>query len=249
MEKNNYHLPKILVAVPTYDAKNYCLDQFFDNLYKFDYPKNLIEIYVADNSMSNKNALYIRDRFKVKTFWKDYSTYSLFEKLADSHNQLRRYFLESDCEYMLHLESDIFPPSNILMELLYCRKSIVNGFYQVFNGSHRQPCIRLHDKLHELHNTYVFHKELGNFYHYWVEGKLQKTFIAGIGCCLMTRQLMENFQFRHDNTENHPPDTYFAEDIRKAGIQNWVHTGQLCFHWNREEWGRHYEYINYDKSE
>ena len=63
---SKYKLPKILIAIPTYDSKNYCLDAFMDNVKNFTYPKNLIEIYVADNSKTNENALYIRDRFEVK---------------------------------------------------------------------------------------------------------------------------------------------------------------------------------------
>ena len=246
-----YTLPKILIAIPTYDSKNYCLDEFMANVRKFSYPKNLIEIYVADNSKTNENALYIRDRFKVKTFWKDYKNVPLMEKLADSHNQLRRYFLESDNHYMFHLESDIFPQSDIIEQLLWCRKPIVNGLYQVFDASWRTPCIRLQDKKHELSNEFVFPIELSNFHHHWIDGTLKPTFVAGIGCCLMKRKVMEHFEFRSDvtNSENHPPDTYFAEDLRFAGIQNWVHTNLLCFHWNLEDWGRHSEHINYQKSE
>ena len=213
-------LPKVLIAIPTYDSKNYCLNQFMDNIMNFTYPKSRIEIYVADNSKTNSNALYIRDKFKVKTFWKDYTDVPLMEKLADCHNQLRRYFL-------------------------------VNGLYQVFDASWRQPCIRLQDKKHELANSFVFPMELGNFQHFWIDGTLKPTFVAGIGCCLMKRKVMTHFEFRIDknNKEGHPPDTYFAEDLRFAGVQNWVHTGQLCFHWNREDWGRHSEHINYQKSE
>jgi len=251
MSKVKYKLPKVLIAIPTYDAKNYCLDAFFDNVRNFSYPKNLIEIYVADNSKTNENALMIRDKYKVKTFWKDYTNVPLMDKLADSHNQLRRYFLESDNHYMFHLESDIFPPHDIIEQLLWCRKPIVNGMYQVFDASWRTPCIRLADKSHELSHHFVFPKELGNFWHSWVDGKLKPTFVAGIGCCLMKRKVMKHFEFRTDanDSEKHPPDTYFAEDLRHANIQNWVHTGLLCFHWNKEDWGRHSEHINYEKSE
>ena len=68
-EDKKFVLPKILIGIPTYDAKNYCLDAFFENVFGFTYPKSNIEIFVADNSKTNKNALYIRDKFKVKTFW------------------------------------------------------------------------------------------------------------------------------------------------------------------------------------
>jgi len=247
----SYKLPKILIGVPTYDAKNYCLDAFVHNLKNLDYPKNKIEIYFADNSKDNKNALMINKKYGIKCFWKDYGNCTLFEKLANTHNQLRRYFLDSDCDYMLHLESDIFPPKNVLQELLWCRKPIVNALYQVFDASWRQLCIKLNDQHNPHHKEFVFHTGVENFHHWWIEGKLQKCFIAGIGCCLMKKKVMEKFAFRHDETlmENFPPDTYFAEDLRLAGVQNWVHTGLLCFHWNREDWGRHFQLIEYEKSE
>ena len=53
---SKYKLPKVLIAVPTYEAKNYCLSQFMDNVRNFTYPKKLIEIYVADNSKTNHNS-------------------------------------------------------------------------------------------------------------------------------------------------------------------------------------------------
>ena len=81
-----YVLPKIMIGIPTYDQKNYCLEYFMDNLNGFTYPKNLLEIYVADNSKTNKNALHIRDKYGVKTFWKNYDDYTLFEILATDPN-------------------------------------------------------------------------------------------------------------------------------------------------------------------
>jgi cellulose synthase/poly-beta-1,6-N-acetylglucosamine synthase-like glycosyltransferase len=245
----NKLLPKILIAIPTYDAKNYCLEAFIDNIRNFTYPKDRIDIFIADNSKDNKNALMINKKYGIKTFWKDYSGMGVMEKLADSHNQLRRFFLDGEYDYMFHLESDIFPPKDIIEQLLWCRKPIVNGLYQVFDASWRSPCIALQDDKHELSDSFVFHTTLDNFHHFWTDGTLKKTFIAGIGCCLMKRKVMKNFKFRWDRNEPKPPDTWFAEDLRNAGIQNWVHTGQLCFHWNREDWGRHFEYMQYEKSE
>ena len=167
--KKKFTLPKILIAVPTYDAKNYCLDAFMKNIAGFSYPKSNIEIFVADNSKTNKNALMIRDKYKVKTFWKDYGDEPVMKKLADSHNQLRRYFLESDNDYMFHLESDIFPPSDIIEQLLWCRKPIVNALYQIFDGAWRNPCIRVQDKKPPNYDEFTFNFELGNFQHFLID--------------------------------------------------------------------------------
>jgi hypothetical protein len=248
---NKYVLPKILIGIPTYDAKNYCLDAFFQNISEFTYPKSNIEIFVADNSANNKNALLIRDKFKVKTFWKDYTGVPIMEKLADSHNQVRRYFLESDADYLLHLESDIFPPKDVIEQLLWARKPIVTSMYQVFDGAWRTPCIRIQDKKTLHYNDIIFDYELNNFHHYWSDGTIKEVFIAGIGCTLMHRKIMQNIQFRHDTTtkEGSPPDTYFAMDLREKKVKNYIHTGVISFHWNKEDWGRHFNYINYHKSE
>ena len=242
-------LPKILIAIPTYDGKNYCIKEFLDNLKNFSYPKDRIEYYIADNSASNKNARWLNKTYGLKVFWKDYSDYGVMEKLCDSHNQLRRYFLESDCTYMLHLESDIFPQTDVIERLLECRRPIVNALYQILDGANRTPCIATVDKNHEYWQKFRFYNKSSLFWHSFINGKIQPTYIAGIGCCLMKKKVMQNFEFRLPKGAENPPDTYFAEDLLTRGVQHWVHTGVHAFHWNKEDWGRHFKYIKYHKSE
>ena len=251
IKKRNKYAPKILIGVPTYEGKNYCLAQFLDNINNLSYPKDRIELFFADNSKDNTNALMINKKYNIKCFWKDYSDMSLFEKMADSHNQIKRYFLDSEAKYLLHLESDVFPPKDVIEQLLWARKPIVNAMYQLFDAAQRQPCIKLTSYMDKFSRVFVTPRSLDVCYHYWLEGAVQPVFIAGIGCSLMKRKVMQNFSFRHDttNTENYPPDSYFAEDLRAKGVQNYLHTGVVCFHWNKEDWGRHFEYIEYNKSE
>ena len=45
IKKRNKYAPKILIGVPTYEGKNYCLSQFLDNIKNFSYPKDRIEIF------------------------------------------------------------------------------------------------------------------------------------------------------------------------------------------------------------
>lgn len=242
-------LPKILIAIPTYEGKNYCLTEFLDNLSKFSYPKSRLDYYIADNSATNKNARMINKKYGIKVFWKDYTGYSVFDKMADSHNQLRRYFLESDCDYMLHLESDVFPQADVIERLLECRKPIVNATYQILDGAWRTPCLAFVDDLHEHWKYFRFHTKPSLFWHEFIDGTCKQTYIAGIGCCLMQKRVMQHFKFRYPEGGENPPDTYFAEDLLNAGVKNWVHTGVNAFHWNKEDWGRHFKYIEYHKSE
>tara|TARA_R110002153_G_scaffold240474_4_gene395104 strand:+ start:4426 stop:5181 length:756 start_codon:yes stop_codon:yes gene_type:complete len=248
-QPRNKFVPKIMIGIPTYEGKNYCLSQFLDNISKFTYPRDRIELFIADNSKDNTNALMINKKYGIKTFWKDYRDLSVWEKLADTHNQIRRHFLESDCNYLFHLESDIFPPKNIIETLLWARKPIVNGLYQIGDASNRNLCIQLDDKFLQSSRISESFYKINGFHHFWVEGKVQPTYIAGIGCCLMKRKVMKNFEFRSEGQYGYPPDTYFALDLRVKGIQNYVDTSALCFHWNKEDWGRHFEYIKYLKTE
>ena len=248
-KKRNKLVPKIVIGIPTYEGKNYCLPQFLDNISKFSYPKDRIEIFIADNSKDNKNALMINKKYGIKTFWKDYEGCTVFEKLADSHNQIRRFFLESKADYLFHLESDVFPPNDILENLLWARKPIVNGLYQILDGGTRELCLRVSDSMLQSSQIIGGNLALGHFYHWYINGQVQKCEIAGIGCCLMKRKVMQNFEFKFDNATNFPPDTHFALDLKNKGVQNYTHTGMVCFHWNKENWGRHYEYIEYNKSE
>ena len=245
----NKLVPKVMIGIPTYDEKNYCLPQFIDNIRNFTYPKDRIELFVADNSKDNKNALMINKKYGIKTFWKDYTDMPLWEKLADTHNQVRRQFLESDCQYLLHLESDIFPPVDVIQNLLWARKPIVNALYQIGDASTRSMCLMLDDNEMQTSQILKGNKNLSGFHHFWVEGKVQPSYISGIGCSFMKKKVMQNFEFRHGGADGNPPDSYFAEDLRIAGVQNYVDTSVVCFHWNREDWGRHFEYIDYSKNE
>ena len=62
IKKRNKYAPKILIGVPTYEGKNYCLSQFLDNIKNFSYPKDRIEIFFADNSKDNTNALMLNKK-------------------------------------------------------------------------------------------------------------------------------------------------------------------------------------------
>ena len=220
---NKKLVPKVLIGIPTYDGKNYCLEAFLDNISKFTYPKSRLGIYIADNSMDNKNAKMINKKYGIKCFWRDYTGYKVHEKLADSHNQIRRYCIDEGYDYLLHLESDIFPQPDIIEQLA--------------------------DDKHENSKDFLWYSDLTNFHHWFIDGTIKETHIAGIGCCLMKKKVCENFPFRWSKDNYLPPDSFFAEDLEKAGVQNWVHTGLLAFHWNLEDWGRHSELIKYHKSE
>ena len=81
-------MPKVLVATPTYEGKNYCLPQFINNVSNFTYPKQCFDFVIFDNSATNANAKYINKEFGVKVVWKDYTGMTIIEKLAHTHEAI-----------------------------------------------------------------------------------------------------------------------------------------------------------------
>ncbi len=55
-----YKTPKILIAAPQADVKNYCFEDWLRNVRQFTYPKSKIDIFLADNSRTSDNANYVR---------------------------------------------------------------------------------------------------------------------------------------------------------------------------------------------
>ncbi len=57
-------LPKILIACPTSDTKDYCWLDWITNVKNIDYPKDRMEIMVVDNSHTNSYKKYL-DTFGI----------------------------------------------------------------------------------------------------------------------------------------------------------------------------------------
>ena len=110
---------KILVSCPTADVKDYAFNEWINNVNNFTY--NNYDIHVVDNSETRE---YLKE---IKTKYEDIATfervspiqYSSFKMaLAKSHDKCRLKALNNDYDYLLHLESDVFPPLDIIERLL-----------------------------------------------------------------------------------------------------------------------------------
>ena len=55
MEKKENKLPKVLICAPQHESKNYCWENWINNVKDFTYPKDRLEIFIADNSPTKDN--------------------------------------------------------------------------------------------------------------------------------------------------------------------------------------------------
>tara|TARA_R110000803_G_scaffold133104_1_gene200319 strand:+ start:893 stop:1600 length:708 start_codon:yes stop_codon:yes gene_type:complete len=227
-----YSLPKILIAAPQSDAKNYCFLDWVLNISSFSYPKDRIEIFLADNSESITN-IQLLDRLGISSVYIPKNGRGIVETMAECHQACVDYALENDFDYMLHLETDVFPKHDIIENLMTMDKPIACGLYQILDGAYREPMIRIREKDNQ---GYVAAYGILNNHGGYITGKPLKVFSAGLGCALISRETLHSIKFRSEKRSEQHPDTWFANDMWNKDIPIYVHTGAICRHENKS-WG------------
>jgi hypothetical protein len=159
---------------------------------------------------------------------------SVIERMARSHNDCRDFTLRMNYDYLLHLETDLFPQTDIIEQLLFNSKPIVSALYYVDNGIYRKPMIQRQVKLAPRHITsknFMANEDLS-----FCDGSVRKIAHAGLGCILIHKSVLQKVQFRHIEGLNNHPDTYFAEDCAQNKIDIFLDTSLVVEHEN-SPWG------------
>jgi len=144
-----------------------------------------------------------------------------------SRNALVEKFLQSDCDYLLFLDSDIVFPPNIVDLLMKHDKDFVSALY--FTRKKIKPMHRI------LKNgEYVSPDEVK-------PNELIEADAIGLGCCLIKRSVIEKVSGQNKNkplfnmklknrTEFIGEDLFFCDLVQKAGFKIFVDTGLLVGH-------------------
>lgn len=227
-----YSKPKILVAAPQASVKNYCFLDWYLNIKRLSYPDALIDVFLADNSDTKDNAEFIKSLgINVKYIPK--KGRGIIEVMSECHQICLDEAIKGNYDYMLHLETDIFPKANILMQLMSHNKPITCGLYNILDGAYREPMIRL---IEPKNNGYMKAYGLSNEQAKYIDGNLLKVYSGGLGCCLIRKDVFDKVQFRSVEGISQHPDTWFAQDMYKQGIPIYVDTIALCEH-RSKSWG------------
>ena len=237
--------PKVLVAAPQAAAKKYAFERFIDNVMQFTYPNFEIKLfdntddqgaftgymndYVLKNHGQNAKfeALHSLSMHKMKSD-------SVIEKMARSHNDCRDFTLRLKYDFLLHLETDLFPQHDIIEQLMFHQLQAVSALYYVDNGIYRKPMIQRTIKLAPRFlssKNFMANEDLC-----FCDGTVKKVAHAGLGCILLHRSVFEKINFRHIEGVNNHPDTYFAEDCAEHKIPIYLDTSIVVEHEN-SPWG------------
>ena len=130
----------------------------------------------------------------------------------EAREQAAKYFLESDCDYMLFLDSDMVPPADMVIKLINHDKPIVSAlaFRRVPNF---EPCIFKDDK----------------FYLDYPKGLIE---VAGVGmaCTLIKKEVFEKVPQPWFMPTALGEDLSFCKRATDAGYKIYCDTELICGH-------------------
>lgn len=220
---------KVLVFSPTYEGKEYCRKEFVDNVKKFTYPN--YDFLMIDNSKSGNyfHKLQAEGVPIVRVPRGDNSRIAL----ANAQNYARKYALDNDYDYVLSLESDLFPPSDIIERLMMHSKSVVGALYHIGGTREGQPvvpCVFVTvQKENGTHGTRLItkkeHEELTN------AGGIHRVHGMGVGCTLISTSVLKDYFFWTDNRfTNKHSDVYFYMDLWNKKVPVYVDYDTTVIH-------------------
>jgi len=240
---------KVLVSCPTAAAKNYCFEEWIDNVLSFTYPNFEVRLFDnTDDKGANANYLneYVNSRYgnindkflAINSLVKhDVKSNSIIAKMCLSHNDCRMYALTNDFDFMLHLESDVFPPKDVIERLIFHQKNVIGGLYYIDEGRYRMAMVMERIELAE-NNITTFHSAYHGGEIRLLDGNIHPVAQIGLGCVLISKKAMERLPFRYVPNRNFHPDTYFSEDCDAQRIPIHLDTSIVCRHENKM-WGIH----------
>ena len=228
-EKIDFKFPKVLIAAPQHDSKKYCWEEWKERVNSLTYPN--YEVFLADNSLDDTFSKEIKaDGFSVKRI--GYTIKSVLERIAKAHEACRLEALNGGFDYILHLETDVIPPYDIVERLLTNKKMVVAATYDIFHGKQRKSMIQVSEPLDRTYRAYrtvpfIEHEEPLFF-----DGTTKQVYHAGVGCVLISKYVFDKIPFRHVKGSINHADTWFANDCFYKDIPIFADTSIHCKHLN-----------------
>ena len=252
---------KILIATPIYDKKDYCLKKHLESVKNIDYD-NCHHIMV-DNTDDGGVYTERLKKLGVEAYHVPRDGNSR-NAIANSMNFVRDYFLKRDYDYLLVLESDLFPDKDVINRLIKTSSPVMGSFYLLgfeeddVKLTELQKQLQLgiileyefKEKVRKLHPRsaciFVLDQKSSGFMgsrpitiketQYIYQTGIKQVHGTGLGCTLIRRDIIQRFPFWTDNRyDNKHHDVYFYLDLHNAGIPVYVNTNVNIPH-NPSDW-------------
>lgn len=233
---------KVLVACPTAAVKNYTAEEWIVNTSKFYYPN--YDIVMFDNTNDNgENAVYLNNLAKkydipetkfMAVPLKFRESDSLIKKMCVSHQYCADLAISGGYSHILHLESDVIAPLEVIDQLIQHNLPFVGALYYRDNGKSRRLMVQRH--IMRSPQNIISENFLPEDDVCFVDGTLKKVAAIGLGCVLINVDVLKKIKFRYVEGAEAHTDSYFSEDCFRHGIKIVADTSLICKH-NNENWG------------
>ena len=236
-------IPRILIAAPTSEKKNYCFLKWLSCVRQIDYPKDRMEVMLVDNSSTYEYVEHLR-KLGITTRYVEKEGKTPIEYICESHNVVRDYFLKNKFDYLFHLESDVMVKTQTLRTLLFHSEEkglpVVSASYFRYNDVDTTLLLQQNETdAIGIENTVrnIGFKECLHL----LGADLLRVWGSGIGAILIRREVMEKVPFRFQAGDNIYPDSWFYDDCDFKNIPIFADTSLILEHDSRI-WNRNLEY-------
>jgi hypothetical protein len=227
--------PKVLVGAPTYEGKEYSRDAYVKNIQNLDYPN--YRWCLVDNTKHGRYFSKLR-RLHPANVARVPRGENSRDGIANSMNYLRRKALDEDYDYLMVVESDLFPEPETLRRLLLHNKPVVGHPYYIGFGADKHLCVFVVEQKGALHGTRALTPQESQTF---CDGSLKQVHGMGVGCVLIHRDILAKYPFWYskiDNLRLQPgetpkhPDVYFYLDLWNDGVPVMCDTSYVVPHDN-----------------
>lgn len=230
-KKRDVSYPKVLVAAPIYDGKDYSFKKWYASILKLDYPN--YDILVVDNSKGLDYTRKLR-RLGLKTIHVHRGKNSR-EAVARATEVIRQYAIKHEYDYWLSSETDIPVPKDIIQLLMRHFKPVVGVMYEIgYPDSKNQPlrpCIFI-KKVNQVGELYTANLNPTEGYAWFGTG-LRQVHGLGLGCVLIDVSVLKaTGRFWWVESMIKHPDVFFYKDLDNLGIPAYVDTNIFLKHYN-----------------
>lgn len=234
--------PKVLVGTPTYEGKDYCIDDHKRAIQALNYPN--YKHIIVDNT---ENVSYLADlkrRGYDNVLHVDRGKNSM-SAIRNSYQRIFDYARDNDYDYLLTVEVDLMPRPDAVWRLLRSTYPVAGSWYWLKSkGDVQLPMIYVESKLSDGRLSF---KLLGSqetpqgnildkrIIESWRNTGVRECVGAGFGCTLISRDVLEQFpqlQFipGYDNNKPKHVDSWFYHKCMELEIPCGVDTDRVVEH-------------------
>ena len=235
--------PRVLVGCPTFEGKKYCLEEYVDGLAQLSY--NNFQVCLVDNSSTPTYAEELKARAKK---WSDesgkifevhrmaFDVESARQRIVQCRNFLREKALKEGFDYFFSLEQDVIPPSNVIEQLLFNEKDFCSGMYlnELQGPGHLRVVAFKENGVDETGEPLISSLTLPEV----LPGRLMQVSHVGLGCVLISRNVLKKISFRFEEGKAAWDDIFFCTDTKTAGFNIFLDSRVQCLHWFNEKFFR-----------